>query len=163
VLFSMQYLRWLGARLVRLTTNEVHAVARDVAVDANRQPGILRETIVGVVRRDGGDLSARQLAVMLICYTEDGPRTVRGLAARLNVSKPSVTRVLDRLESLGLSERIVDPSDRRSVLVRRTREGAKYISLLRTLLVNAETRPGEPPPPSRERRRAPRGRAGVLA
>ena len=56
--------------------------------------GILRDTVVSLVRRDGADLSARQLGVFLTCYLQDGPHTVRGLAADLNVSKPAITRAL---------------------------------------------------------------------
>lgn len=54
--------------------------------------GILRDTVVALVRRDGPDLSARQLGVFLTVYLNDGPHTVRGLAAELNVSKPAITR-----------------------------------------------------------------------
>ena len=52
---------------------------------------ILRDTIVALVRRDGPDLSARQLGVFLTCYLQDGAHTVRGLAAELHVSKPAIT------------------------------------------------------------------------
>jgi hypothetical protein len=41
---------------------------------------VLRETIVALVRRDGPDLSARQLGVFLTYYREDEAQTVRGLA-----------------------------------------------------------------------------------
>ena len=54
--------------------------------------GTLRHSIVGLVRRDGPDLSARQLAVFLACYLETEAQTVRGLAAKLNLSKPAVSR-----------------------------------------------------------------------
>ena len=86
--------------------------------------GILRETVVALVRRDGPDLSARQLGVFLTCYLHDGGHTVRGLAADLNVSKPAITRALDRLGELDLARRKIDPLDRRSVLVQRTAQGA---------------------------------------
>ncbi len=103
----------------------------------DRLTAILRDTIVGTVRRDGPDLSARQFAVMLICYIEAGPHTVRGLAARLDISKPAVTRSLDRLEELSLARRVVDPADRRSVLIQRTREGTSHMSAVRALLLEA--------------------------
>lgn len=99
--------------------------------------GILRDTIVGTVRRDGPDLSARQFGVFLICYIEDAQHTVRGLAARLEVSKPAITRSLDRLEELGLARRAPDPRDRRSVLVTRTRKGNDLLADLRGLLTAA--------------------------
>jgi DNA-binding MarR family transcriptional regulator len=94
----------------------------------------MRDTIVGLVRRDGADLSARQLSVLLICFLEDGPHTVRGLAERLNVAKPAITRALDRLEQFDLVRRAPDPRDRRSVLVSRTAPGAAYVAYLRSLM-----------------------------
>lgn len=84
----------------------------------------LRLFITAGVRRDSPDLSARQTAVFLQVYLTDGPHTVRGLAALLNVSKPAITRALDRLGELDLARRKVDPMDRRSVLVQRTARGA---------------------------------------
>jgi len=96
--------------------------------------GILRETVVALVRRDGPDLSARQLGVFLTCYLNDGGHTVRGLAADLNVSKPAITRALDRLGELDLARRKIDPLDRRSVLVQRTVKGQAFLRELRSIL-----------------------------
>jgi len=103
----------------------------------DQQIGILRETIVALVRSDGPDLSARQLAVLLTVYLGEGPHTVRGLAADLNVSKPAITRALDRLGELDLARRKVDPSDRRSVLVQRTPKGTTFLRDLRNVMVEA--------------------------
>src|SRR5580698_7829882 len=80
-------------------------------------PKILRETLAALIRQEGADLTARQFAVFLICYVEEGPHTVRGLAERTHLPKPAVSRVLDRLGALGLSRRVADPRDKRSVLV----------------------------------------------
>jgi DNA-binding MarR family transcriptional regulator len=99
--------------------------------------GILRETVVALVRRDGPDLSARQLGVFLTCYLHDGGHTVRGLAADLNVSKPAITRALDRLGELDLARRKIDPLDRRSVLVQRTVKGQAFLRELRSILSEA--------------------------
>jgi DNA-binding MarR family transcriptional regulator len=99
--------------------------------------GILRETVVALVRRDGPDLSARQLGVFLTCYLHDGGHTVRGLAADLNVSKPAITRALDRLGELDLARRKIDPLDRRSVLVQRTVKGQAFLRELRSILTEA--------------------------
>ncbi len=105
--------------------------------NSERLLGILRDTIVGTVRRDGPDLSARQFGVFLICYLEDAQHTVRDLAARLDVSKPAITRSLDRLEELGLARRGPDPRDRRSVLVLRTRKGQDLLTDIRGLMALA--------------------------
>jgi DNA-binding MarR family transcriptional regulator len=102
--------------------------------------GILRDTIVALVRRDGPDLSARQLGVFLTCYLQEGAHTVRGLAADLNVSKPAITRALDRLGELDLARRKVDPMDRRSVLVQRTLKGSAFLRDLRSIQSEASTR-----------------------
>jgi DNA-binding MarR family transcriptional regulator len=99
---------------------------------------IFRDTIVALVRRDGADLSARQLGVLLTVYLTEGPHTVRGLAATLNVSKPAITRALDRLGELDLARRKTDPADRRSVLVQRTVKGAAFLREIRTVMTESE-------------------------
>jgi DNA-binding MarR family transcriptional regulator len=98
---------------------------------------VLRETIVSLVRRDGPDLSARQLGVFLSVYLTEGPHTVRGLAHELNVSKPAITRALDRLGELDLARRKVDPQDRRSVIVQQTLKGAAFLREMRKIMGEA--------------------------
>ncbi len=110
-----------------------------VSPSADHMVGILRETIVALVRRDGTDLSARQLGVFLTCYLRDGGHTVRGLAAELHVSKPAITRALDRLGEIDLARRKVDPLDRRSILVQRTLKGAAFLRDLRSIMGEATT------------------------
>ena len=114
---------------------------------------VLRQTTVALVRRDGPDLSARQLGVFLTCYLESEAQTVRGLAARLNVSKPAITRALDRLSEFDLVRRKTDPLDRRSVLVQRTATGMAFLRELRTILRDAATamRITAEPAPARQR------------
>jgi DNA-binding MarR family transcriptional regulator len=97
----------------------------------------LRQTIVALVRRDGPDLSARQMGVFLTSYLEPEAQTVRGLAANLNVSKPAITRALDRLAEFDLVRRKTDPTDRRSILVQRTMAGAGFLRDLRKILSDA--------------------------
>ena len=98
---------------------------------------VLRQTIVALVRRDGPDLTARQLGVFLTCYLDGEAQTVRGLAAKLNVSKPAITRALDRLAEFELVRRKQDPLDRRSVLVQRTTGGAGFLRDLKKILADA--------------------------
>jgi DNA-binding MarR family transcriptional regulator len=99
--------------------------------------GILRTTIVELVRRDGPDLTARQLGVFLTCYLTPEAQTVRGLAAELSVSKPAITRALDRLSEFDLVRRKTDPLDRRSVLVQRTATGMVFLREMRQTLRDA--------------------------
>ena len=98
---------------------------------------VLREAIVALVRRDGPDLTARQLGVFLTCYLEDQAQTVRGLAAKLEVAKPAITRALDRLSEFDLVRRKTDPLDRRSVLVQRTVAGNGFMRDLKKILADA--------------------------
>ncbi len=109
-----------------------------------RLTNILRDTVVSLVRREGPDLTARQLGVLLICYLEEGPHTVRGLAARLAVAKPAITRALDRLEEFQFARRLQDPRDRRSIIVARTHDGEVFMNQLRGLLDDA-SRHAAPP------------------
>ncbi|MCK5620815.1 MAG: MarR family transcriptional regulator [Alphaproteobacteria bacterium] len=89
---------------------------------------IWRRAMVANVRRDAPDLSARQMAVLLTVYMTGPPHTVRGLAEVLNVSKPAITRAIDRLGEFGLARRKTDPRDRRSVIVQRTVKGSVYLA-----------------------------------
>ena len=96
-----------------------------------------RGAIVESVRRDAPDLSARQMALLLTVYLTPPPHTVRGLAITLNVSKPAVTRALDRLSEYGLVRRKVDDADRRSVLIQRTVKGSVFLREFGDIIVEA--------------------------
>jgi len=80
------------------------------------------------------DLSARQLAVLLTIYLHPPPHTVRALAAKLNVSKPVITRALDTMGKLGLLARRRDESDGRNVVIQRTVKGALAVERLGDLI-----------------------------
>ena len=86
-----------------------------------------QNVVLETVRREGPDLSSRQLAILLTVYLTPPPHTVRGLAGSLNVSKPAITRALDTLGELDLLKRKRDETDRRNVLVQRTVNGAVYL------------------------------------
>jgi DNA-binding MarR family transcriptional regulator len=83
-----------------------------------------------LVRGDARDLTLRQMAVLLAVYLDPPPHTVRGLAEKLGVTKPVITRALDTMGSLSLVTRRRDESDRRNVLVHRTVEGALAVERL---------------------------------
>jgi DNA-binding MarR family transcriptional regulator len=94
--------------------------------------------LVASVASDGPDLTARQLAVFLKVYLEPNiDHTVRGLAAVLNVSKPAITRALDRLAEFDFTKRETDPNDRRSVIARRTPAGSAYLRTLSGFMTEA--------------------------
>jgi DNA-binding MarR family transcriptional regulator len=102
---------------------------------------VWRRAMIEGVRRDQPDLSARQMAVLLTVYLKPAPHTVRGLAAELNVSKPAVTRALDRLGRLGLARRKIDQADRRNVLVQRTVKGSVYLAEFGQSVIAAASTP----------------------
>jgi DNA-binding MarR family transcriptional regulator len=106
---------------------------------------IIRNAVVGLVRRDGPDLTARQLAVFLTTYLQDEAQTVRGLAAKLNVHKPVISRALDRLSEFDLVRRKKDTLDRRSVLVRRTTAGKGFLRDLRKIVADVPDMTGRAP------------------
>ncbi|WP_292912798.1 MarR family transcriptional regulator [Niveispirillum sp.] len=100
-----------------------------------------RRALVASVRKDGPDLSARQLALLLTVFLTPPPHTVRGLAATLNVSKPAITRALDRLGRLGYIKRKRDQEDRRNVLVQRTVKGSVFLAEFGQMVIDAEKAP----------------------
>ena len=83
--------------------------------------------MVASLNRNLPDLTARQFALCLHVYQAAPPHTVRGLAATLNMSKPAVTRAIDRLEGLQFLRRKRDEADRRSILVQRTVKGSVFL------------------------------------
>jgi DNA-binding MarR family transcriptional regulator len=86
-----------------------------------------QEVALAEVLADGPDLSTRQMAILLSVYLDPPPHTIRGLAERLNVTKPVITRALDTMGAMSLVSRHRDEKDRRNVLVRRTVEGALFV------------------------------------
>lgn len=87
-----------------------------------------KSTLIDYVRSGEPDLTNRQMALMLLVYLDSGPHTVRGLARALNVSKPVVTRALNRLGALGYLRRQRDETDKRNIFVARTPEGADFLA-----------------------------------
>lgn len=85
---------------------------------------LLRDFAFTLVTDGEPDLSARQLCIPLTIYLQPPPHTVRGLASKLKVTKPVITRVLDTMGKLGLVARRRGDADRRNVVIQRTPKGA---------------------------------------
>jgi DNA-binding MarR family transcriptional regulator len=96
---------------------------------------LLHDLSFAMVRDGEPDLSARQLTILLTVYLEPPPHTVRGLAAKLGVTKPVITRALDTMGRLGLLSRRRDEADRRNVVVQRTVKGALFVERLGDMLM----------------------------
>lgn len=81
------------------------------------------------------DFTLRQLAILLTIYLDPPPHTVRGLAKKLGVTKPVVTRALDVLGKQAIIARRRDDADKRNVIVQQTVKGAFYVETLGELVV----------------------------
>lgn len=93
------------------------------------------DVTLDLVKDGEQDLSARQTAILLTIYLEAPPHTVRGLAAKLGVTKPVITRALDTMGEQGLVTRVRDERDRRNVIIKRTVDGALYLERLGDLII----------------------------
>jgi DNA-binding MarR family transcriptional regulator len=97
--------------------------------------GHLRLVIVRTARRlrqEAGVELSPSLAAALATVGRHGPVTPSELAARERIQRPTATRVLSRLEEMGLIVRTPDPHDRRSSLVAATDDGQALLDELRT-------------------------------
>jgi DNA-binding MarR family transcriptional regulator len=97
--------------------------------------GHLRLVIARAARRlrqeAGADLSPA-LSAALATVERHGPLTPSELAVRERIQRPTVTRILARLEEAGLVTRTADPQDRRSSLVAATAAGRALMEESRT-------------------------------
>ena len=95
----------------------------------------LRHAIARAARRlrqeSGTDLSA-SLTGALVTIERHGPLTPSELATRERVQRPTVTRIVYRLEERGLVTRAPDPTDGRSALLTVTRAGRALLAAART-------------------------------
>ena len=80
----------------------------------------------------GADLSP-SLNSALAAIDRHGPLTPSELAAHERVQRPTATRLLARLEALGLVERAPDPADRRSSLISVSADGRARLRRQRSL------------------------------
>lgn len=103
-----------------------------------------QDVALAEVRAGQPDLSLRQAAILLTIYLDPPPHTVRGLAARLNVSKPVITRALDMMGALKLVSRHRDDEDKRNVLVKRTVDGALFVERFGDVIIACAREPATP-------------------
>lgn len=100
------------------------------------------DTLVSYVRSGKPDLTNRQMALLMLVYETPGPHTVRGLAHKLGVSKPVITRALNTLAALGYLRRERDEADGRNIFVARTRMGAEFLEGFGSFIVVGQQQPG---------------------
>ena len=103
-------------------------------ISPNQALDLWRRSVVRSVRND---FSSRQMAVLLSVYITQPPHTVRGLAAELNISKPAITRALDRLGEFGLVRQKPNETDRRSIEVQRSVKGSVFLSEFSEMIIRS--------------------------
>ena len=89
----------------------------------------LRASLTAAANSPTGQLTVRQLAMLVECVV-DGDQTVRGLSQKLGVARPTVTRNIDALSERQMVRRFSDPTDKRSVLIRNTSQGLRFVRKL---------------------------------
>jgi DNA-binding MarR family transcriptional regulator len=97
--------------------------------------GRLRHAIARSARRlrqEGGTDLSPSLTAALATIERHGPLTPSELAVRERVQRPTITRVVCRLEEGGLVARAADPTDRRSALITVTPAGRALLEIART-------------------------------
>ena len=95
-------------------------------------------TLIDYVQSARPDLTNRQMALLMVVYLMPGPHTVRGLAARLRVSKPVVTRALNTLGALGYLRRQKDDADLRNIFIEQTATGLAFLEEFAELIERTE-------------------------
>jgi DNA-binding MarR family transcriptional regulator len=94
--------------------------------------------LVITLRREtaAGGLSRVQLTV-LAALNGNGPRRITDLAALEQITQPSMTALISRMERVGWVCRESDPQDRRAVLVRITPDGQRQYEVALSAYVAA--------------------------
>jgi DNA-binding MarR family transcriptional regulator len=112
-----------------VTSTDLAEVASHLRFAVTRSARRLRQEALGA--EGAGELSPT-LAAALATVEVHGPLTPSELAERERVKRPTATRVVSRLEELGLVTRTPDPSDGRGCLVATTAAGRALLRRLRT-------------------------------
>ena len=97
-------------------------------IDSHHGLRTWHRTLCRSIDREGAGLTARQMAILLTVYLSEPPHTVRGLAKKLGVAKPVISRALDTMGKLGYVKRKRDEDDKRNIFIQRTVKGAVYLS-----------------------------------
>ncbi|MFC8966110.1 MarR family winged helix-turn-helix transcriptional regulator [Streptomyces sp. NPDC057094] len=103
--------------------------------DAARQARSIAELFEVMWEQDRNEgpppcIPVSQLRVMTIVDREDGIR-MRALTRLLGAARPSVCRLVDRLQALGFVERHPCPDSGREILLSLTRAGRRHLAQLR--------------------------------
>ena len=110
--------------------NESRKIAEQVST---LMPNIIRKIVFEFFQ--SCDIPQAQLFVLMNLF-EKGPRRFTDLVSDLQVSAPTMTGIVDRMEQGSFVKRMPDPNDRRAILVHLTPGGDKVAQKLRAVAVD---------------------------
>jgi DNA-binding MarR family transcriptional regulator len=110
-------------------TIDLPAVAAHLRLAVTRTARRLRQD---AALAEGTQALSPTLNSALATIEAHGPLTPSELAERERIKRPTATRIVSKLEDLGLVTRAADPSDGRACLVAITRHGRELLKRLRT-------------------------------
>ena len=99
--------------------------------------GLAEAMVASVARRHG--LSHAALNALAVIEGNGAPMAAGAVGAIMHITSGSMTSLLDTLERNGYVERLMDPSDRRRVLVDVTPEGQKVLNQVLPEVVHTTT------------------------
>ena len=112
-----------------VTTSSVAEIASHLRLAVARTARRLRQE---AFEAEGRWELSPSLSAALATTENHGPLTPSELAERERVQRPTTTRIVAKLEQLGLVSRTADPTDGRASLVATTAEGRELLRRLRT-------------------------------
>ena len=114
-----------------MTAMPVPSSADAPELDQTEVAGRLRLSVTRLSRilRQQADLglTASQLTA-LATISREGPLTLGALAEVEHVSPPTITKIVEKLEALGVIERRIDDDDRRRILAATTQAGEDLLA-----------------------------------
>lgn len=106
----------------------IDQIAEEVSV---LMPMIARRVLLGFFQ--SVNITQTQIFTIMT-LTEKAPIRLSALSGRMNISAPTVTGIVDRLEKLGYVKRIPDKEDRRAINVDLTVKGRNLAKRLKATL-----------------------------
>ena len=98
---------------------------RDLVAGAAALLNLLYRRLAPVLEKSG--VTPQQWGVLCVVADADAPMTLAAVARELAVTKQNMTGMIERLEQLGLVERVADRADLRSSRLGLTRRGKAAI------------------------------------
>ncbi len=100
---------------------------------------VVRTHVNNKLTKAGAKVTLAQAGILFLLSVRD-MRKMSELGDAIHVDNSAMTRVIDRMEKIGLVERVTDPGNRRAILIRLTPAGKAEEERARKVVnsVNAE-------------------------